>query len=135
MMMIAAVTGPEIASAQSVRTAGINDLDKNAFLKLLITELRNQDPLSPTDDKEFIAQLAQFSSLEQMQQVNKAMEAFVSNQVAFQAAGLLGRTVSATASDGSAISGKVDSVRFEKGTPILKVGDAEVPLENIMSIS
>jgi len=134
-MMIAAVTGPEIASAQSVRTAGINDLDKNAFLKLLITELRNQDPLSPTDDKEFIAQLAQFSSLEQMQQVNKAMEAFVSNQVAFQAAGLLGRTVSATASDGSAISGKVDSVRFEKGTPILKVGDAEVPLENIMSIS
>ena len=133
--MIAGVTGPEIASAQSVRTAGINDLDKNAFLKLLITELRNQDPLSPTDDKEFIAQLAQFSSLEQMQQVNKAMEAFVSNQVAFQAAGLLGRTVSATASDGSAISGKVDSVRFEKGTPILKVGDAEVPLENIMSIS
>lgn len=48
-----------------------NDLDKNVFLRLLTTQLSNQDPLNPMEDKEFIAQMAQFSSLEQMQNLNK----------------------------------------------------------------
>ncbi|MEY8415753.1 flagellar hook capping FlgD N-terminal domain-containing protein [Tissierella praeacuta] len=48
-----------------------NDLDKDAFLRLLTTQLANQDPLNPIEDREFIAQLAQFSSLEQMQNLNK----------------------------------------------------------------
>ncbi|NLV76426.1 MAG: hypothetical protein GX023_05505 [Tissierellia bacterium] len=51
-----------------------NDLDKDAFLRLLTTQLANQDPLNPMEDKEFIAQLAQFSSLEQMQNLNKNVE-------------------------------------------------------------
>lgn len=51
-----------------------NDLDKNAFLRLLTTQLANQDPLNPIEDREFIAQLAQFTSLEQMQNLNKNLE-------------------------------------------------------------
>lgn len=50
-----------------------NDLDKDAFLRLLTTQLSNQDPLNPIEDREFIAQLAQFSSLEQMQNLNKSV--------------------------------------------------------------
>ncbi|HZX20879.1 MAG TPA: flagellar hook capping FlgD N-terminal domain-containing protein [Clostridia bacterium] len=50
------------------------DLDKDAFLRLLITQLQNQDPLNPMEDREFIAQMAQFSSLEQMQNLNKTLE-------------------------------------------------------------
>ena len=48
----------------------MGDLDKDAFLRLLTTQLSNQDPLNPTEDREFIAQMAQFSSLEQMQNLN-----------------------------------------------------------------
>lgn len=51
-----------------------NDLDKDAFLRLLTTQLANQEPLNPMEDREFIAQLAQFSSLEQMQNLNKNVE-------------------------------------------------------------
>ncbi|SHI80317.1 flagellar basal-body rod modification protein FlgD [Geosporobacter subterraneus DSM 17957] len=63
-------------------TGGVNNrnnndpnqkLDKDAFLKLLVTQLRHQDPLNPVEDKEFIAQMAQFSTLEQVQNLNKTM--------------------------------------------------------------
>lgn len=50
-----------------------NELDKNAFLKLLITQLENQDPLDPQDNGEFIAEMAQFSSLEQMTNMNESL--------------------------------------------------------------
>lgn len=59
---------------QEVNTGKKNDLDKDAFLRLLTTQLSNQDPLNPIEDKEFIAQLAQFSSLEQMTAMNKNLE-------------------------------------------------------------
>ena len=55
-------------------------LGKDAFLKLLIAQLQNQDPTSPMDDKEFIAQMAQFSSLEQMQNMTKAMGDLLTSQ-------------------------------------------------------
>ena len=55
-------------------------LGKDAFLKILITQLQNQDPTSPMDDKEFIAQMAQFSSLEQMQNMTTAMENLLESQ-------------------------------------------------------
>ncbi|MDF2545841.1 flagellar hook assembly protein FlgD [Anaerosolibacter sp.] len=48
-------------------------LDKDAFLKLLVTQLKHQDPLNPVEDKEFIAQMAQFTTLEQIQNMNKTM--------------------------------------------------------------
>jgi len=61
----------------TTNTTTTNDiLGKDAFLKLLITQLRNQDPLNPMEDKEFIAQMAQFSTLEQMQQLNKNITSY-----------------------------------------------------------
>ena len=52
-------------------------LDKDDFLKLLVTELQHQDPTNPMQDREFIAQMAQFSSMEQMMNMNKSMESIV----------------------------------------------------------
>lgn len=59
---------------KKVENAPNNNLDKMAFLRLLTTQLANQDPLNPMEDREFIAQLAQFSALEQMQNLNKTVE-------------------------------------------------------------
>jgi len=100
----------------TVREAG-NDLDRNAFLNLLITQLRHQDPLNPMDDREFIAQLAQFSSLEQMQNLNSTFNRF-------QAFNMVGQTVMGFGRNPvngqvREIFGRVDSVRMQNGEPIL----------------
>ncbi|SRR5690554_3544382 len=58
------------ASNNKAKSTNKNDLDRNAFLKLLTVQLSNQDPLNPIEDREFVAQLAQFSALEQMQNLN-----------------------------------------------------------------
>ncbi|PRO65226.1 flagellar hook assembly protein FlgD [Alkalicoccus urumqiensis] len=56
------------------------NMDRDAFLKLLMTQLQNQDPLEPMDDKEFVAQMAQFSSLEQMTNLNETVQKFTEEQ-------------------------------------------------------
>jgi flagellar basal-body rod modification protein FlgD len=84
-------------------------LDKNDFLKILITQLSHQDPTQPMDDKAFIAQMAQFSSLEQMTNMNEGL-AKVANLVArSQAVSLLGNVVE-LADGGQTVTGVVDAV-------------------------
>jgi len=73
-----------------------NELGQHAFLKLMITQLENQDPLSPKDNTEFIAQLAQFSSVESLDRLNNNFDSFTNNFVAnqaLQASTLVGRSV------------------------------------------
>ena len=67
------VTASAVTSTAATKTAG-GSLDKQAFLKLLVTQMQYQDPLDPQDNAEYVAQLAQFSSLEQMTNVSKAMD-------------------------------------------------------------
>ena len=69
-----------------------NELGKDAFLRLLIAQLQNQDPLNPMDDREFIAQMAQFSALEQMTNLNKTIENMASLDK-YSAVSYVGKTV------------------------------------------
>ena len=86
------------------------DMGKDEFLKILITQLQNQDPSSPMEDKEFISQMAQFSSLEQVSNLNTEF-AKVSTQLAgTQAVSLLGKNVSLQDVAGNMISGRVEAV-------------------------
>jgi flagellar basal-body rod modification protein FlgD len=106
-------------------------LGKNDFLQLLVTQLKNQDPLNPMDDKEFIAQMAQFSSLEQMQNLNSSFNAV-------KAYNLLGKTISATINDGGVtknINGKVEGVFSQDGQFYLKVQDADVPVDSVVTVT
>jgi len=86
-----------------------NTLNKDDFLKILITQLTHQDPTQPLKDREFIAQMAQFSSLEQMMNVSGELAKVTELIGRSQAFSLLGKTVSISTS-GKRITGTVDEV-------------------------
>lgn len=108
-MSVAAVGSTNTASSQTGSASG---LDKNTFLKLFTTQLKNQDPLNPMDSTAFTAQLAQFSSLEQLYNVNDSLKTLVAAQNSLfsgMAVNLIGKQV--TLNDGS--SGKVTGVSYD----------------------
>lgn len=129
-------------------------LDKSAFLKLLVTQLQNQDPMKPMEDKEYIAQLAQFSSLEQMQNLNQTMQSFITlqnnynqSQSGISTLSLIGRNVTWVDQETSqSYKGVVKSVQFDSsGTPSLVVPvkdkdketytDMTVPINYVHTVS
>jgi len=108
-----------------------NSMGMQDFLKILLTQLNYQDPMKPMDNQQFMAQMAQFSSLQQTQQLNTNIEKLISNQSSLQSVGLLGRTVD-IASNGGVITGRVSSLSLKGEAPLLSiVTTAGATLENV----
>jgi flagellar basal-body rod modification protein FlgD len=126
-------------ATQGSQLSASNGMGKQDFLKLLLAQLRNQDPLRPMEDREFIAQMAQFSALEATQQLTSAFERHASLQLMSQAGALVGKQVEAVAADGSTVTGEVAVVSFDSVdgvsiTPVLSVDGHEVDLANVRRI-
>lgn len=107
-------------------------LGKDAFLNLLITQMRYQDPLEPTTNEDFLAQMAQFSSLEQMTNLNTSVQLT-------QANGLIDKYIVADTIDEltgrrTEVIGIVDGVMLKQGVPYLYVGDKEVALSDVSTV-
>lgn len=88
------------------------------FIRILITQLSYQDPLKPVDNQQFMAQMAQFTSLEQTQQLNAKLETLIGNQAALQSVGLIGRTVDVT-TDSGVLTGTVTALSLTGASPSL----------------
>jgi flagellar basal-body rod modification protein FlgD len=128
-----AVTNNGLYQPPAASTAGSSD--KEMFLNLMVAQLRYQDPLNPADSGEFLAQSAQFTALEKMQDVADQTAALLSSQISFGAAGMVGKDVTYLNEDGSATSGLVGSVTYDENGPMLVVDGASVSLGQIQSIS
>jgi flagellar basal-body rod modification protein FlgD len=109
------------------------ELGKDDFLKLLITQLQHQDPTKPLEDKEFIGQMAQFSSLEQMKQVNDTLSLLNQGFLVNQTLSLLGTEVKIQTPYG-VDSGIVTNVVFEAGMPKVEVNNSLYPTSFIYEI-
>lgn len=113
-------------------------LGKDEFLQLLITQLRHQDPINPVEDKEFIAQLAQFSSLEQMQNLNTNLQDMMLAQQKLTALGqatqMIGQEVELFTREGESIFGKVTGVQFKEGWPMLVVDGKLYGFDEVVAI-
>lgn len=110
-------------------------LGKDDFLLLLTKQLQHQDPMKPMDNMEFVSQMAQFSSLEQMTNMNKNLETFISNannSYKTDAMSMLGAFVIAQGADmPDAIQGYVTKVRFVNGEALLTVGSRDFRIPEI----
>ena len=130
----AASSSPVTASASSGETF-IGGASKNDFLKLLVAQLQNQDPMKPMEDTQFIAQMAQLNTVEQLTAMNNQLTEFLNSQALSQASALIGKTVEAAAPGGSVINGIVEEVRVQQGKPILVVNGKSVNPADVWSIS
>ncbi|MGI5911151.1 MAG: flagellar hook capping FlgD N-terminal domain-containing protein [Syntrophomonadaceae bacterium] len=132
---------------QNITTTKDNptNLGKDAFLKLLVTQLKYQDPLKPMEDREFIAQMASFSSLEQMQNLNKGFENLAANindniipaLLLQQSSNLVGREISyqnPEAQGENILYGIVTSVVFKNGKAYCIVNGKEVDMTYLSGI-
>jgi len=120
-------------NADTSRTKKTSELGKDDFLNLLVTQLKYQDPLNPMEDKEFIAQLAQFTSLEQMYNLNSSMSAV-------KAFSLIGRHITAefiddTTKESKVVKGVVESVKVSSGEIYAVVNDVDVPVDKIIEVT
>jgi flagellar basal-body rod modification protein FlgD len=113
----------------------LDTLDTDAFLKLLIAELQNQDPMEPMDNAEMVQQISQIRSIESSQAIIDSFQSIQVGQNMSTAAGLLGKQITALTKDDGYITGPVDRVTMEDGEPLVHVGDYSVTLDNISEIS
>ena len=132
-------TGPTVSTdgTSAIKNPSIkrevnNELDKDAFLKLLVTQLQYQDPLEPMDNTQFIAQTAQFTALEQMQNLNTTML----NAQAFNVIGkpVFAKTVDSKTGQLEALTGIVSSVEIRNGVPYVNIGNKTIPYADITMV-
>ncbi|MCD6460356.1 flagellar hook capping protein [bacterium] len=128
------------ANSSSVITNALSsqqgsELGKDDFLNLLVAQLANQDPLDPMDNQDFIAQMAQFSALEQQTNLNGNFEKFLSGNMISQYSSLVGKEVTAVNNTAEEdLKGLVTKLTFEEGKTYITVNNEKVPVENIKEI-
>lgn len=130
MNVASATSAPPTAATDSASKASV---DYQSFLKLLVAQMKNQDPTDPMDSTQYMAQLAAFSQVEQSVQMNTKLDQMLQSSVLGQADALIGRTV--TSADG-AVSGKVEEVRLtSNGMVAVLAGGKEIVVGAGITIS
>jgi flagellar basal-body rod modification protein FlgD len=102
----------------SSTTAPAASLGLQDFMRILLTQLTYQDPLKPMDNQAFMAQMAQFTSLEQSQRLNDKVQQLMENQAALQSVGLIGRTLEISTASGPT-TGTVSGLSLQGDAPLL----------------
>jgi flagellar basal-body rod modification protein FlgD len=130
------------SAANSLQGDGLNDIDMSQFLKLMITELQNQDPLNPTDNAALLQQIGQLRSIGANDQLVTTLSSFANTQELTTASSLIGKKVSGLDVKGDSVNGEVSSVSIKidekdrnKRTVQVHVGSQLVDMRNVREIT
>ncbi len=121
-------------NAATARVPKKTALGSEDFMKLLAVQFQSQDPMKPMEDTAFIAQMAQFSSLEQSNSLVREMTLLRSDQQNLTASGMLGRTVTVEDEDGLPVTGQVTAIENTKEGPVLVIDDTKYPLSAVSRV-
>lgn len=134
-------TGSSGNDLQGGITSALSKVDTDAFLKLMIQELSNQDPLDPTDSAEFLQQITQIREIGASDRLSSTLQTVLEGQNLATASGLIGKNVVALSDQGQQVEGTVDRVSVDVNDNLgnrslkLHVGDTTVSLKNIRQIN
>lgn len=131
-MTTSPIGGASAAASNTSSATSANPLaslqNPNTFLNLLVAQLKYQDPLNPTSGTQFLSQTAQLTEVETMTQLQQSQQTVASTS-------MIGKTISATLSDGTTVSGVVEGVSLStSGGPTLNVNGTSVPLGDVQTV-
>lgn len=122
------------AAVGDTATSGLGGLGTDAFLKLLVAQLRYQNPMDPSDGTAMLQQTAQFTTVETLRSLAEAQQQLMGFSQLSLAVGLMGKQVMAVGPDGAPVEGSVDGIGFGSDGPVLTIREVEVPLANVLEI-
>ena len=126
------LTPPAPVAGTVAKTPG-EQMGKDTFLKLLVAQLKYQNPLEPTDSAQFMAQTAQFTVVEKLDALTKNNAELLSTNRALSASSLIGQAVVSPGAKGDVVA-TVTGVRFDATGPVLLTGDTEVSLAQVKEV-
>ncbi len=126
------VGGTDAAGSKSSGAGGVlGGLGSEAFMQLLVAQMRYQNPMEPTDSSQYLAQISQYAMVEQMQKVNQGQTEIRDYQRAMTANSMIGKVVAGVGETGEPVIGEVIGVDFQSGKPVLVTTNGAIALDKI----
>lgn len=129
---------PVVSGYQATAKAAANSLTEDngaQFMQLLLAQLKNQNPLDPVQDKDFMGQVTQLNSFQELQKMTKLLQTLTKSNHLTEAAALIGKTVKYQTSDGQTVTGIVSGVTVDGEETQLTVDKKSVALTSILSVT
>jgi flagellar basal-body rod modification protein FlgD len=122
-------------SKQSTSTDSLSSVNMNDFLKILVTELQNQDPTQPMDNSQILQQVSQIKAIESNQRLSDTLTSMQTQQNLVAASSLLQKTITGLTDDGTKVTGLVDKVTVDSKGVKVCIGDKTISLTNISEVN
>jgi flagellar basal-body rod modification protein FlgD len=117
------------------QSTGLGQLGSDAFLKLLVAQLKYQNPMNPGDGTAMLEQTAQFTTVETLQSIAEMNQRLMGFQQVTMSLGVVGKPITALSLDGFHVEGVVESVRFTADGPFLELDSGiEIPMDNVLTV-
>jgi flagellar basal-body rod modification protein FlgD len=130
----AASTTAATGAAATLPKSSSPTMDRDAFMKLLVAQMRYQDPSKPMDSTEFLSQTAQFTNIELLQKLQDSQTQMLAFQSVVLSSSLVGKDVTGTALDGTTVTGKVDAATVVSGNGYLTIGTQKIPVTSVTEV-
>lgn len=121
-------------SKLKAQTDAYDNLNMEDFIKLMVSELQNQDPLNPMDNSQMLQQLSQMQSINSSKKLTETLDSVLLGQNLANASNLIGKVVVGLTADGKEVTGTVDKATLVNNVPYLNVGDDSIPISNVKYI-
>lgn len=134
MASVSGVSGGTAANVVSADKTGFNSLTSEDFLKMLVTELQNQDPTQPVNNEHLVNQLSTMRNLQANLELGEAMKSITASQKLATAASFVGKSIKGVDADGNEVTGKVGSAFLSNDTFFVRVGEVAIKLDDVREV-